>query len=184
MARRGFELEIPALDQGDFEHLTITRQLSVIESLLHGDQVRIAGSSMGGYLAALYASTHQEVSRVLLLAPAFGFARMFEQATPPERLAAWRESGWTEVFHHSQGDVRRIQYGLIEDAGHYAYAPDFTQPALLFHGVADAVVPISLSRAFARTHPNVELIEMQSGHELIDVLDAIAVRAIPFITEE
>jgi hypothetical protein len=89
-----------------------------------------------------------------------------------------------DVFHHSCGDVRRIHYGLIEDARRYPSAPDFTQRALLFHGFADDVVPISLSRAFASTHPNVELIEMQSGHELVDVLEAIAARAIPFLTAE
>jgi hypothetical protein len=184
MARSGFELEIPALDQGDFEHLTVTGQLAAIESLLDGDEVCIAGSSMGGYLAALYASSHKEVFRIVLLAPALGFAPLFEQTMPPERFALWRESGWMDIFHHSCGDVRRIHYGLIEDARPYPSAPDFTQRALLFHGLADDVVPISLSRAFASTHPNVELIEMQSGHELVDVLDAIAARAIPFLTAE
>jgi uncharacterized protein len=182
MARSGFELEIPALDQGDFEHLTITGQLSLIESLLNDEEARIAGSSMGGYLAALYALIHKDVSRIVLLAPALGFAPIFEETTPPERLAAWRESRWMDVFHHSTGDMRRIHYGLMEDARRYPSAPDFTQRALVFHGLADDVVPISLSRTFARAHPNVELIEMQSGHELVDVLDTIAARAIPFLT--
>jgi hypothetical protein len=184
MAVRGFDLEIPSLDEGDFEHLTITGQLSAIESLLDGDAVRIAGSSMGGYLAAAYASSHKEVSRVVLLAPALGFAPLFEQTTPPERLASWRDSGWMSVFHHSHREMRQIHYGLIEDARRYPCSPDFAQPALLFHGVADDVVPIALSRAFTAAHSNVELIEMRSGHELVDVLDTIAARAIPFLTAE
>src|ERR1700734_332724 len=71
-------LEIPALDAGDFEHLTISGQLTIIEALLAGQPCRLIGSSMGGYLAALYAARHAEVSRVVLLAPAFGFAQRWQ----------------------------------------------------------------------------------------------------------
>lgn len=184
IARQGIHLEIPALDRGDFEHVTISGQLSVIDSLLTGAPVRLIGSSMGGYLAALYASTHPEVSRMVLLAPAFGFVDLLERSNPPEKLAAWRESGWTEVFHHSTGGPRPLYYNLIPDARQYPPVPEFTQPALIFHGTADDVVPISLSRAFVGNHSNVELIELASDHELVDVLDQITTRAIPFLTAE
>lgn len=179
---RRIHLEIPALDGGDFEHLTVSGQLSVLESLLAGEPARLIGSSLGGYLAALYASTHPEVSRIVLLAPAFDFAHLFQRSTPPEALTRWRESGWADVFHHSTGAPRPIHYGLLEDAHQYPATPEFPQSALIFHGTADDVVPIALSRAFARTHPNVELIELPSGHELVDVLDQITARAIPFLT--
>src|SRR6202030_3969199 len=68
-------LEVPDLAASDFEHLAITAQLRVIEEAAAGEPVSLIGSSMGGYLAALYASRHREVSRVVLLAPAFAFAR-------------------------------------------------------------------------------------------------------------
>src|SRR5262245_28397540 len=58
LASVGVALEIPALDEGDFEHLTITRQLAFLTRLLLGEPVVLMGSSMGGYLAALYASHH------------------------------------------------------------------------------------------------------------------------------
>ena len=70
------DMEIPDLSEGHFETLTISGQLRVIERAAIGqDDVRLIGSSMGGYLAALYAARHPEVSRVMLMAPAFGFAR-------------------------------------------------------------------------------------------------------------
>src|SRR4051794_33355587 len=100
---RGATVEIPELDEGDFEHLTITRQLAVIERAAAGETVSLIGSSMGGYLAALYASRHAEVRRVVLLAPAFGFARRWPERLGPERMADWRRIGTTLVFHHSQG---------------------------------------------------------------------------------
>src|SRR5271165_3951453 len=79
LAARGIAIEVPAMDQDDFEHLTISGQLALLENTIDGQPVRLAGSSMGGYLASLYASAHPEVSRLVLLAPAFGLARHWRQ---------------------------------------------------------------------------------------------------------
>lgn len=181
LATAGLHLEIPALDDNDFEHLTITRQLAVIERHLHCDPVCLIGSSMGGYLAALYAASHPEVARIVLLAPALGFAPLFQRTLPHAELTHWRETGWREVPHHGTGTTRKVWYELLEDALRYPASPDFTQPALLFHGVHDETVPISLSRDFARNHRNVEMFELDSGHELLNVLDRIAELTVPFL---
>ena len=137
---------------------------------------------MGGYLAALYASEHQEVDRLVLLAPAFGFAPRWEVLTGPEKLANWRDSGWLEVFHYGDATMRRIHYGLMEDAKRYPADPDFNQPARIFHGVHDETVPVGFSRTFASSHPNVGLTELDSDHELLNALDAIVAAAVPFLT--
>jgi pimeloyl-ACP methyl ester carboxylesterase len=168
-------LEIPQLDEGDFEHLTITAQLRVIERALNGEPARIAGSSMGGYLAALYASTHPEVDRLMLLAPAFSFSERWAD------LTAWRETGWLEVFHYGDAKTRRVHYGLYVDSLKHPPSPGFNQPARIFHGVNDAVVPIELSRNFAATHPNATLTEFDSDHELLNVLPEITKSAVDFL---
>lgn len=180
---RGIELTIPDLSRGDFEHLTITGQLNLINQLLAGEPVCLIGSSMGGYLAALYASAHPVVDRMVLLAPAFDFCSRWEVLTGPEKLAQWRESGWLEVFHYADARMRRLHYGLFEDASRHVPNPNFHQPARIFHGRNDTVVPIGLSRAFAASHPNVELTELDSDHELLNVLDAILAEAVPFLTD-
>src|SRR5579872_1082450 len=79
LANRNIDLEIPDLAEGDFEHLTISRQLEVIGKTLDGSACRLVGSSMGGYLASLYAAAHPEVERLVLLAPAFGFAKRWSE---------------------------------------------------------------------------------------------------------
>src|SRR5271166_4623037 len=71
---RRIAVEIPVMDQRDFEHLTISGQLGVLEDTIQKRPVFLIGSSMGGYLASLYAAAHPEVVRLVLLAPAFGFA--------------------------------------------------------------------------------------------------------------
>ena len=62
----GVPLTVPDLEDGDFKHLTISRQFQVIEKTLDsfpGASFAIIGSSMGGYLAALTAQMCPEVRR-------------------------------------------------------------------------------------------------------------------------
>src|SRR5437764_5917323 len=69
----GFTVDVPDLAAGDFEHLTISGQLRVLEQAAGTGKLHLIGSSMGGYLAALYAARHSAVERLVLLAPAFRF---------------------------------------------------------------------------------------------------------------
>jgi uncharacterized protein len=181
-AARGRQLEIPDLAQGDFEHLTISGQLRVIENTLDDAPCRLIGSSMGGYLAAIYAASHPEVDRLVLMAPAFGFAARWREMQEPEIIAQWKQTGWLEVFHYGDKTMRRVHYGLLENAAAYPDYPDFRQPALIFHGVNDSVVPVDFSRTFAASHPNARVRELESEHELLDVLDSITAEAMPYLT--
>lgn len=167
----GAECEVPALDAGDFESLTISRQLAVIDTVAGGDPVTLIGSSMGGYLAALYAENHPNVERVVLLAPAFGFARRWPLRLGEATVAKWRAEGSMEVFHYAKGEPRRVGIALLDDGAQYPEFPDVKQPALLFHGKRDDVVPYQFSLEFQALHPSAQLHLFESGHELTDVLD-------------
>jgi uncharacterized protein len=169
----GFEVDVPQLDGGDFAHLTISSQLSLIESVVSDGAVTLIGSSMGGYLAALFAARHPQVEKLILLAPAFDFYRLWVSQLGPERLSAWRESGSSAVFHYGAGREVPLGYDLMSDAASYEPFPGFSQPALIFHGDRDPLVPIELSEKFAAMHPNAKLVPLSSGHELTDVLDLI-----------
>lgn len=182
LAERGVGLEIPDLAAGDFEHLTIGGQLAVLEDLARGEPCRLVGSSMGGYLAALYASRHAEVERLVLLAPAFGFSARWRHLVGEGGLDEWRDTGWLEVYHYGDKTQRRVHWGLYEDAGRFPPFPDFAQPARMYHGVHDDVVPVELSRQFAAGHGAAQLIESDSDHELLSALDGIVGDAIPFLT--
>jgi uncharacterized protein len=173
LASLGFAVEIPDLAEGDFQRLTITRQLALVERLGRGERVIVIGSSLGGYLAALYTARHPEVDRLILLAPALRFHRLWTQEFGPERLRLWREKGSIPVFHYGAGNNQLIGYRLMEDAARFEPDPKFSQPCLLFHGDQDALVPIAQSVEFAAAHPNVRLVGLHSGHELTDVLDKI-----------
>jgi pimeloyl-ACP methyl ester carboxylesterase len=167
----GLPVSVPRLDEGNFFGLTISSQYAVIEREARGEPVVLVGSSMGGYLASLYASRHPEVTRLVLLAPAFHFHARWPELIGPGQFAAWRETGALEVFHYADKAPRQVGWQLAEDAARWDPAPSFAQPALIFHGVNDPVVPVARSEAFAAAHPNVTLHTFDAGHELTEVLD-------------
>jgi hypothetical protein len=169
----GFSVDIPELAEDDFRNLTITGQLRVIERSANNEPVILIGSSMGGYLASLYAARHPEVDRLILLAPAFAFHELWVSKMSTGELERWKNDGSVDVFHYGTGREMPLSYGLLEDASRYEAFPAFTQPALIFHGEADTSVPIEYSVDFIKLHPNAHLVHLVSDHELTDVLDRI-----------
>ena len=170
LRQAGAECLVPALDGGDFASLTISGQLALIEAAAERGPVTLIGSSMGGYLAALYAAAHSSVEKIVLLAPAFGFARRWPLRLGPEVVAKWRAEGSMEVFHYAAGQPRRVGIELLDDGVRYPDFPAVTQPTLIFHGRNDDVVPYTFSQEFQALRPQAELHLFDSGHELTDVL--------------
>lgn len=177
----GLDVQVPNLAGEGFRHLTISGQLSVIEQAAGGRAVSLAGSSMGGYLAALYAARHPEVDRLVLLAPAFGFARIWAESLGAEQVATWRQNGSMPVMNYATGSEEPLDWQLMEDAARYEEEPAILQPCLIYHGVNDTVVPVQVSRAFARTRTCVELREVDSDHELMNVVDELCSEAERFL---
>lgn len=163
-------LLVPDLAEGDFERLTITRMLDVIDSVREAKRCALLGSSLGGYLAALYAFRNPSaVDRLVLMAPGFEFPSRWPQYIGPERMAEWRAKGRLEFFHYGAGRQLPLGWSFMEDAAKYPDVPNFGQPGLIFHGTRDDVVPDAVSRSFAADHRNAELRLLDSGHELNDV---------------
>ncbi len=181
----GFLVAVPDLTRGDFERLTISGQLEeagrVAREWAEAGPVSMIGSSMGGYLAALYAARHPEVERLALLAPAFGFARRWMETMGASRMEEWRREGTIEVYHYGEGRPRALGFQLLEDAQQFEDYPDVRQPCLIYHGILDDVVPVGYSRQFAAAKPNVELHEVNSGHDLLDALEEMGPRVEEFL---
>ncbi|HTS76556.1 MAG TPA: YqiA/YcfP family alpha/beta fold hydrolase [Bryobacteraceae bacterium] len=169
----GVDFEIPQLDQGDFQKLTITGQLGIIDQAVRGERVFLMGSSLGGYLAALYAARHANVERLVLMAPALEFPTRWRNRFSAAEMTEWRQSGARGFYHYGYKQDRPLGYAFVEDALQYEDAPDFAQPALMLHGSHDDVVPPEVSVRFAARHPNVMVKLLDSGHELTDVLEQL-----------
>ena len=169
----GFQVDIPDLAEGNFEGLTIGGQLRLVERLAQNQPVVLIGSSLGGYVASLYAARHPEVELLILLAPAFHFIGLWESELTSQQMEAWRENGKMRVYHYGADREMSIGFQLLEDAKRFEPFPDFRQPALIVHGNQDSSVPVQYSIDFAQAHANVQLVRVESGHELTDVLDRI-----------
>jgi hypothetical protein len=174
-------VEIPDLAEGRFSELTITGQLGVVARACGEGPVVLIGSSLGGYLAALYAARHAEVERVVLLAPAFSFASHWAEALGAERIEEWQATGSLSVFHYAENAQCDLGWQFMVDARQYEETPDFRQPGLIFHGSKDEVVPVAFSERFAKGHDNVTLRVLPSGHELTDVLETMGAETVSFL---
>jgi pimeloyl-ACP methyl ester carboxylesterase len=181
LAEAGLTVTIPRLDAGFFFGLTISGQYEILTREANGEPVVLMGSSMGGYLAALYASRHPEVTKLVLLAPSFGFQNRWPAMLGDEKFRAWERTGELEVFHFGDKTVRQVGWQLAADAENWEPVPDVTQPTLIFHGTNDLTVPIAESEAYAARHSNVTLETFDAGHELTEVVDEMWQRTAVFL---
>jgi pimeloyl-ACP methyl ester carboxylesterase len=199
-ARRGwtfaaFDFRGHGTSTGSPRDLTASRlieDLAAIHAFLADrghPRIGLVGSSMGGFAAAWFAARHPEaVTGCVLLAPAFRFLeRRFAGLTDAE-LAEWKRTGVRRV-RNEWVDVE-VGYQLVEERE--SFAPDdlarrWRTPTLIFHGLADDVVPAADSLAFveATPYPDVELRLLKAGdHRLTAVKDEIAVEACRFLDRE
>jgi len=189
-AEAGVAFEAPQLDQGKFRNLTISGQMLVVgravaahrEKLAEGEPLVLMGSSLGGYLAALYAERHPKaVDRLVLLAPAFEFLKRWRARLSIQEIEQWKREGSIPIYHYGSKTEQRLGYQFMEDAAQYEAAPDFHQRALILHGTEDTVVPLKVSHDFALEHTRVRLALFKSGHELTDVLEGLWREAAGFL---
>jgi uncharacterized protein len=168
------ELTAPDFNQGDFSHLTITRQLTQVGSLFSDRPVTLIGSSLGGLTAAWLGQKYPQVERLVLLAPAFGFVEHWLPKLQPEELEQWQNSGYLPIYHHGEQRSLPLHYQFITDAQNYPTA-NLTRavPTLICHGLQDEVIPFQASDDYQISRPWVKLVKYDSDHTLMDVIDPI-----------
>ncbi|TVQ14416.1 MAG: alpha/beta fold hydrolase [Leptolyngbya sp. DLM2.Bin27] len=175
LAALGIPLLVPDLNQGDFAHLTLSRQIQQVSALiLSQDQPTVLiGSSLGGLTAAWVAqqaTLTKRIEKLVLLAPAFQFLQQWLPRLGPETLASWRTEGTLPVYHYTEQRQLPLDYRFITDAQGYRDADlQANIPTLMLHGTHDETISIEASRAYAAPRPWVRLVELPSDHALTDV---------------
>jgi uncharacterized protein len=169
-------LQIPDLNQNDFSHLTLSRQIEQVKALFPSDRepVAIIGSSFGGLTAAWLAEKYSQVECLILLAPAFNFVNYWSSQLGEAALEQWRKSGYLSVYHYGEKRSLSLDYQFVVDFERY---PELelqkSIPTLILHGINDDVIPIQSSRDYASQRSWVKLIELDSDHSLGDVMPEI-----------
>lgn len=169
------ELLIPDLNQNDFYHLTLSRQIAQATALLPPEQpTTIIGSSLGGLTALWLAEQLPQVERLVLFAPALRFLARCQGLIGAENMQRWQQSGELPMYHYADERERRLSYDFIRDFAQYPDAGlQRKLPTLILHGRKDEVIGIDTSRQFAKQHPWVKLQELNSDHGLNDVQDRL-----------
>ena len=180
------DFSAPDLTEGDFQNSTLSQQLAFLNTYVGDTPAILMGSSMGGYLAALFAARYPDrVTKVILLAPAFGLATRWSTVLGSEAMRDWQRLGLRPVYHYGENREAQISYELIRDGLQYEEFPDVQCPALVLHGRRDESVDYRLSERFAEGRKNmsreVELVIYESDHQLLDVLDSMWERVRSFV---
>lgn len=163
-------LQLPDLNQNDFFHLTLTRQIRQVETLLPPTPVTLIGSSLGGLTALWIAERQPQIQRLILLAPALNFLANSLTIIGEAKYAQWCRQGETAFYHHGEERDLLLSYDFIQDMYHYDDA-DLQRclPTLILHGRQDEVISIQTSREFVATRPWIQLIEVESDHSLANI---------------
>lgn len=150
-------------------------------------QFALVGSSMGGFASAWFAKRHpDEILALVLLAPAFQFLdRRWNSLSEQDRLE-WQRTGLRRI--QNEWIEADLGYALITEREQYALkklTEHWSTPTLIFHGLADDVVPFTDSFDFLNQIPDAdaELRIIKSGdHRLTAFKDEIAEESGRFIS--
>jgi len=184
-AAKGIAIERLDLRVPSFEHLRLSAMIDEARAAIGGPDERaiVLGSSLGGLTAARLAEQEPRVRAVVLLAPAFQLAERWRESLG-EAFEDWRRTGWREVHDYTTGGTARVDFGFVEDAAAVDVGfPEVRVPTLILHGTGDDVVPIARSREFAKALPNVRLVELDDGHELVASIPTLLAETERFLAD-
>ncbi len=161
---------MPDLNCGDFSKITFTKMLKIIDETITGinDEYLLVGSSMGGYLAALYIENYNRLcKRMLLLAPGFDLYNLFYKWLSDYGIRKWEKEGFFNFMHYAYNKEFPLWFDFYRDLKQYSGYPYIKDiPCHIIHGKYDDVVPKDVSINFVNKNPNTTLEFIDDFHEL------------------
>ena len=180
----GISIHVPDLQQGDFENLTLTGQIELVQGIIDknkGQSFALIGSSMGGYLASLIAQTRESVKALFLMAPGFNFLNRWRKKLDISKTT----DELIPVFHYRYNKEVRLNTYLFRDAETWESLPlDRKIPTFIVHGLHDETIDIEESRNFVRKKSFCSLKELDSDHGLLSCIDSIIEDSLGFFNQQ
>lgn len=183
---RGIEVDALDLRVPSFSGLRFSAMKERTAAAVGSDAAARAvliGSSLGGLTACRVAEADARVCAVVAMAPAFRLAETWRGRLEGEKWERWQSEGSIEVDDWAMKKKARVDFGFIEELARLDQGfPDVRVPVLIVHGVRDQVVPVDLSREFARGKRHVRLVEVDDGHELANSIPVVLEETARFLT--
>lgn len=180
----GISIHVPDLQQGDFENLTLTGQIELVQGIIDKKKDKsfgLIGSSMGGYLASLIAQTRESVQALFLMAPGFNFLNRWRKKLDISKTT----DELIPVFHYRYNKEVRLNTYLFRDAETWESLPlDRKIPTFIVHGLHDETIDIEESRNFVREKSFCSLKELDSDHGLLSCIDSIIEDSLGFFNQQ
>lgn len=176
------DLRVPSL-----EHLRFSQIVERVRERITREgpdgRVTLIGSSLGGLAAARVAEMEPRVERLFLMAPAFRIAERWRLRLGEPEWQRWKDTDHLPIMDHATGKASFVDHGFVSELASLDVGfPDVHVPTFVVHGTADDVVDVELSRQWARARPNVELLEVDDGHELTASIPRILEEATRLLT--
>ena len=180
----GISIHVPDLQQGDFENLTLTGQIELVQGIIDKKKDKsfgLIGSSMGGYLASLIAQTRESVQALFLMAPGFNFLNRWRKKLDISKTM----DELIRVFHYRYNKEMYLNTYLFRDAETWERLPlDRKIPTFIVHGLHDETIDIEESRNFVREKSFCSLKELDSDHGLLSCIDSIIEDCLGFFNQQ
>ena len=158
----------------------VKRLLSWIDAISGFTDYYLMGSSYGGLLSlelTAFLQLNRKNSKVpkamVLLAPAINFHLAPLDFLTPQGLQRWKSTGEIH-FDVPRYGMLPLQYQFYESLlQSRIHEVEIQVPTIIIHGVHDQTIPIEFSRSFALNNKNIELIEVDDDHSLLNSLPVI-----------
>ena len=175
--RKGVTIELPDLNVPSFADLSPKGMLGALDALDKAGPPwatwRFIGSSMGGWLAAMWAQQHPDrVDRLVLLCPGFGIQDRWANIVGQAGFEQWQRDGRIPI-PDARGIPVPLHYRLVMEMEDLPRFPEVPCATLIIHGTQDVTVPIDGSRRYVAARSHVRLVEVDDNHTLLNSLDRI-----------
>ena len=182
--RFNLSITIPDLQQGDFENMTLTKQISLVQNIIDGNpggDVALIGSSMGAYISTLIAETRKEIKALYLMAPGFNFLNRWMENMGWDKNSLFATPDFIQVYHYSYNREVSLNTNMFRDAVKWdSLLLTRNIPIRIVHGLHDETVSIQESRDFSGSRPWCQIKELDSDHGLLSCIDWIVADCMKF----
>jgi hypothetical protein len=168
---RNIAFAAPDLSLPSLESVTISAQVNAVEGFINGLEapVVLVGASLGGLVAVaatrrITGHLRSQLKSLILLAPAFGFAR--RRLTSDQGPS--KQNANTIIWSSAMRRWVRLGPQLFEDLPAWVEDDTWTVeiPTYVLHGGRDEVVPKAESEAFVARNANARLLVIDDDHNL------------------